>query len=68
VAVREFYIGTVGPLFIDEDDPLFNNPGQLLQRQDGALGNIAEVDEFNVPTGKHFSLILVSGELKLKEL
>lgn len=60
MALKEFYIGTVGPLYIDDTDPLDSNPGQLV-RQEHLSSYMGYIEEYvtgtTTPTGKKFKLI-----------
>lgn len=60
MALKEFYIGTVGPMYLEDTDPLANAPGQLV-RQEQIAGLMSNIEEFvtgtATPTGKKFKLI-----------
>jgi hypothetical protein len=54
MAEREWYIGTVGPFFMDTDDPLFLDERQMLTRQEldvagDVINFIHDSDEQNPP-------------------
>lgn len=34
MALVEYYVGTVGPLYIDDTDPLYTEPAQVALKQD----------------------------------
>lgn len=34
MALKEYYIGTVGPLFMEDTDPLYSDPGQKATKGD----------------------------------
>lgn len=60
MALKEFYIGTVGPLYMEDTDPLASNSGQLVRKEelDAYLGLIEEyVNGTTIATGKKFKLI-----------
>ena len=34
MALKEYYLGTVGPLYIDDTDPSYSDPGQVATKAD----------------------------------
>lgn len=60
MALKEFYIGTVGPMYMEDTDPLASDPGQLMRLEQLAT-YMQYIEEFvtgtTTPTGKRFKLI-----------
>lgn len=50
MALKEYYIGTVGPLYIDDTDPLYVLPEQMATKQDVADGITAASDSVESET------------------
>lgn len=60
MAIKEFYVGTVGPFLIDEDDPLYSHPTQVSKLQD-----IADELSSYVPTSRKINGKALANDITL---